>query len=108
RRAAGGKRHLPLRAQRALKGRWEIDKREETVGFLPLARSRRAGANSTHLGSGHARISSANHRGTDTQCAPLHFSSCQRQILLRVDLLVVYMHLEMQVRAGGVAGVARE
>lgn len=68
-RAAGGKRHLPLRAQRALKGRWEIDKREETVGFLPLARSRSAGANSTHLGSGHARASSANHRGTGRSAA---------------------------------------
>ena len=91
---AAGKRHLPLRAQRALKGRWEIDKREETDGFLPLARSaaaqaafqpvkswhtrlpcwanrpRRAGANSTHLGSGHAA-----HHTSVTYCCGSTFSS---------------------------------
>ena len=29
----------PLRAQRVLKGKWVIDKREKTAGCLPLARS---------------------------------------------------------------------
>ena len=29
----------PLRAKRVLKGKWVIDKREETAGCLPLARS---------------------------------------------------------------------
>ena len=36
---ADGKRHLLLRAQRVLKGKRVIDKREKTAGCLPLARS---------------------------------------------------------------------
>ena len=35
---------LPLRAQRVLKGKWVIDKREKTAGCLPLARSAAAEA----------------------------------------------------------------
>lgn len=81
-RAAGGKRHLPLRAQRALKGRWEIDKREETVGFLSLARSRRAGANFIHWGSRHARISSGEPlRDGRAMRAPTGRDAAQAQIL---------------------------
>ena len=115
---AAGKRHLPLRAQRALKGRWKIDKREETVGFLPLARSAAAQAafqpvknwhytfallgeppaprrrNSPHLRSGHAL----------TVRCPSH----QRNILLRVDLFVVHLYLKVDMRAGRIACVAGE
>ena len=101
---AAGKRHLPLRAQRALKGRWEIDKREETVGFLPLARPRRAGAIPPHLRSGHALTSS----GEPMRDRHLRCPSHQRNILLRVDLFVVHLYLKVDMRAGRIACVAGE
>ena len=46
---------LPLRAQRVLKGKWVIDKREKTAGFLPLARSAAAQAAFPPVMRGHRR-----------------------------------------------------
>lgn len=58
-----GEAGTPASRQRTIAGRARYAR--------PYGQGRRAGANSIHLGSGHARASSANHRGTDTQCAPL-------------------------------------
>ena len=45
----------PLRAQRVLKGKWVIDKREKTAGCLPLARSAAAQAAFPPAMRGHRR-----------------------------------------------------
>ena len=111
---AAGKRHLPLRAQRALKGRWKIDKREETVGFLPLARSAAAQAAFQPVKNWHYTFAllgeppAPRRRKFDPlgkwACCPSH----QRNILLRVDLFVVHLYLKVDMRAGRIARVAGE
>ena len=47
---AAGKRHLPLRAQRALKGMGLIGKKGKTAGVPLLVRLPRAAALPAHLG----------------------------------------------------------
>ena len=51
----GGNWKASLTLARAARpeGKRVIDKREKTIGCLPLARPRRAGANPAHLGRGH-------------------------------------------------------